>query len=421
MFLALFFSMILIGILLSLTIIPAEAIGTSDTMTWKIIFVTSWEKCSNRNLDALTFYGYITEQYLTKYNIKHQFAVPACVSTDNMYSMIKDALSSYDLLIIIPDILQSIQEQKQTGTLGHYSWQGSERSIVSQAYSLHVEHEASGWILSHELSHFALEWKGYPHEIWGDGVHEVQSKFNECLTMDTTGAHCSNFWTTVKTPSGKDTRVMSPIYTEDNKQQPEPTYPEQTNDYDTFEPSVETKHVIPADEFSPSSFTPRINPIQEDADQSRLQNLQSRMFSNVHIFYELELGQNISYEAIAEASKTYDSPHAKEEVSKAWGIMDNVSKLIGQIKIDQERSEEFLKRAFQGVESYHPRKSNSDLAEDRIERVEWKSAQIGSDLTFITEKLDYAEKFQNQYDEEKRLKQKQEGEKFRFCFLWWCF
>ena len=140
------------------------------------------------------------------------------------------------------------------------------------------------------------------------------------------------------------------------------------------------------------------------------------------LFDELEQGQNISYEAIAKASKTYDSPYAKEEVSKAWEIMDNVSRLIGQIKIDQERSEEFLKRAFQGVESYHPRKSNSDLAEDRIERVEWKSAQIGSDLTLITEKLDYAEKFQNQYDEEKRLKQqKQEEEKFRFCFLWWCF
>lgn len=141
--------------------------------------------------------------------------------------------------------------------------------------------------------------------------------------------------------------------------------------------------MIPADEFSSSSFTPRINPIQEDADQSRLQNLWSRMFSNMDLFDELELGQNISYEAIAKATKTYDSPYAKEEVSKAWKIMDNVSRLVGQIKIDQERSEEYLKSAFQGVESYHPRKSNSDLAEDRIERVEWKSAQIGSDLTSL--------------------------------------
>lgn len=413
--------------MLSPTIIPAEAVGTSDTMTWKIIFVTSWEKCSNRNWDALTFYGHITEQYLTKYNIKHQFAVPACVSTDNMYSVIKDALSSYDLLIIIPDILQSIQEQKQTGTLGHYSWQGNKRSIVSQAYSLYVEPESSGWILSHELSHFALEWKGYPHEIWVDGVHIVQSKFNECLTMDTTGAHCSNFWTTVKTPSGKDIRIMAPIYTEDNKQQPEPTYPEpesvseQTNDYDTFEPSVETKHVIPVDEFSPSSFTPRVTPIQEDADQSRLENLWSRMMSNRDLFHELKLGQNISYEAIAEVSKTYDSPHAKEEVSKAWEIMDNVSKLIHRIKIDQEKGEKFLKSAFKGLESYSARKSNSDFAEDRIESVEWRSAQIGSDLIFITEKLDYAEKFQNQYDEEKRLKQQKQEAENRFCFLWWCF
>lgn len=407
--------------MLSPTIIPAKAVGTSDTMTWKIIFVTSWEKCSNRNWDALTFYGHITEQYLTKYNIKHQFAVPACVSTDNMYSIIKDALLSSDLVIIIPDILQSIQDQKQTGTLGHYSWQGNERSIVSQAYSLYVEPESSGWVLSHELSHFALEWKDYPREIWVDGVHKVQSKFNECLTTDTIGASCSLFWIAVKTPSGKDIRVMAPIYTEDNKQQPEPTYQEQTNDYDTFEPSVETKHVIPVDEFSPSSFTPRIKPIQEDADQSRLQNLQSRMFSNMHIFYELELGQNISYEAITEASKTYDSPHAKEEVSKAWEIMDNVSKLIHRIKIDQEKSEGFLKRAFQGLESYSARKSNSDFAEDRIKRIELKSAQIGSDLIFITEKLDYAEKFQNQYDEEKRLKQQKQEAENRFCFLWWCF
>lgn len=427
-FLIIFLSVILIfnGISFSSeNIILPKAFGESDVLTWKMIFVTTWDNCSSRNLKALVFYQYLTGQYLTKYNINHQSARPSCVSTDNMSGIIQGSLSSYDLVIIIPDLWQSFKQQRNSNSLGHYNPNDDSRSIISQAFSYKVESKSSAWVLSHELSHFALQWKGYPHEVYGNGVHAVQSAYNKCQSNDFSGAMCPYLWDTITTTSGKQFPVMKPIYTKNYKQPPstysQPSYPQTTQK--TIESHEDVSDFVEDRIYQePPQFQAKVQPYSTRYDPESVKLTYSKIMSYKSSLEDLEYGIDVAQESIKNVRK-YDSSEANEEVHNAREAMKEVERLINIVKFDQKSSESFMDMVLSGDPSYNPRRTNLDVAEMKIDKVERRTDQIGFNLMEISERLDSAEKLQEQYEEEKQeLEDIQEKEvKTRFCFLWWCF
>jgi len=186
-------------------------------------FVTSADECSDRNVEAMEHYRSVTYQFLNKYKIEHDYPVAQCVDDDILPMLVDKYSHSYDLLVIIPDIWNSLKWLISKDKGGHYFYNGQSNIIVSEAVTPYVESKSATWILSHELSHFALAWNGYPTDVVRDGVHLYQEAYDKCISEDSTGAFCPQVWTTIQTKNGKSFHVMEPIFFEDYVQQKSPT------------------------------------------------------------------------------------------------------------------------------------------------------------------------------------------------------
>ncbi len=218
------FSMIILG----LSFIPLDVEGLSvlpiqektpndDSMDWEIIFLRTRGDCIQKNWQALGHYAYTTIQYLEMYKIKNALTGAHCISVDKSYAIIDKAVATSDLTIIIPDLLLSFIQNYKTDTLGHFSWygDGNDKTIVSQTTNfLKIEDKFATWTLSHELSHFALQWKGYSRNTHAEAVHLVEKNYQICKNDDVSLAMCTRLWDTVNTTKGKNFPVMSPSYTE---------------------------------------------------------------------------------------------------------------------------------------------------------------------------------------------------------------
>ena len=192
-------------------VMPEDFVNETTTLDWAIIFVTTTDKCFSNHEKALQFYESLTQQYFDKFKFDHNPFLSACVTEDIMF-LVTDLLTRYaDLTIVIPDYLMSNNDRHTTGSVGHYgSWKI--KTIVSQAETIFPEDKSTGWTLSHELAHFALDWKGYDKDIMGKAVHEVQKQYNSCASYDTTLTHCAYLRDSILTPSEKWFPVMSPYY-----------------------------------------------------------------------------------------------------------------------------------------------------------------------------------------------------------------
>lgn len=209
---AVFFSIILLSGVTS-TFSPSSAYATgNDKPIFGVWFVTSADKCSDRNIEAMEHYRSVTYQFLNKYKINHDYPVAQCIDVDILPELVDKYSQSYDLLIIIPDIWNSLKWLVSKNRGGHYYYNGQTNIIVSEAVSPYVESKSATWILSHELSHFALAWKGYSSDVYVQGVHTLQSSYDRCISEDSTGAFCPQLWTTIQTKNGKSFHVMEPIF-----------------------------------------------------------------------------------------------------------------------------------------------------------------------------------------------------------------
>jgi len=185
----------------------------AENLTVKLWFVTSNENgCSIWNEQALGFYQTITAQYLPKYDLQGYLEEAKCVRLNDVaenYDEFIEARQSVDLPIIVLDHTEATSQLKiQQNEYGHISFVDDERfGIVFGAFEPFViEDKKSAWTLSHEISHFALDYKGTPWSVYVDWVHGIQAEYDNCNDKQ----QCTDLWTTVTSPSGQLIPVMFP-------------------------------------------------------------------------------------------------------------------------------------------------------------------------------------------------------------------
>lgn len=67
------------------------------------------------------------------------------------------------------------------------------------------------WILSHELSHFVLSFKGYPRSVIQNAIHENEAGYDDCIGTNFQDEFCKDFKTTIRPDYvAKDFPVMKP-------------------------------------------------------------------------------------------------------------------------------------------------------------------------------------------------------------------
>ncbi|WP_299290188.1 hypothetical protein [Nitrosopumilus sp.] len=199
-----------------------EAQGLEKVFDYKIIFATSWSSCSERNLDSLSMYDSVVQQYLHKYNVGFNTMTHECVNKKFVQKTV-DETREGSLVIVITDAYTSYLWTKATETHGKYVDGKTHHVIVSTSSSLLSEPAKNIWTLSHELSHFALKQKimaihdsrydeltdNFAKEVIIDWVHDIQKKKNSCEKNYSSLNFCSELWTTITTPSGNLHPVMT--------------------------------------------------------------------------------------------------------------------------------------------------------------------------------------------------------------------
>jgi len=201
-------------------IIPLSAFAQTDNITTKHWFITSYENgCSVDNQKSLEFYEKLTPQYLSKYGIHGSQDTGKCVRGIDVANNLEDfssALANYDLPIIILDGFKGLDYALTTDAFGHYIFQDNQDVIIFASLSPFVESDSGAWTLSHELSHFALHEKEYSQSVFIDWVHQKQTETNTCLKNNLSLNNCPDLWTTVKSPLGKNIKMMK-IYTSESE------------------------------------------------------------------------------------------------------------------------------------------------------------------------------------------------------------
>ncbi|MBC8502706.1 MAG: hypothetical protein H8D35_06230 [Nitrosopumilus sp.] len=192
-------------------VVPEDYVNETPTLDWGIMFVTTTDKCYSNHEKALDFYASLTQQYFNKFKFDHNPYFVECITDDVMPLAVEAATNYGDLTIVIPDYLMSVKDRHTTGSLGHYGFYDI-KTIVSQAETLSTESKNTGWTLSHELAHFALDWKEYGNDIKREAVHKIQKQYNDCKSYDTTLTNCAFLWESIQTPSKKWIPIMSPSY-----------------------------------------------------------------------------------------------------------------------------------------------------------------------------------------------------------------
>ena len=241
-------SVIIISIAFVLLFVPLSAFAQTDNITSKHWFISSYEDgCSVDNQKSLEFYEKLTPQYLSKYDIHGSQDAGKCVRGIDVANNIEDfssALENYDLPIIILDGFKGLDYLLTTDAFGHYVFQDNQAVIIFASLSPFVESDSGAWILSHELSHFALHHKQYSQYIVIDWVHQIQTEASSCVKNDLSLNNCPDLWMTVKSPLGKNIKMMA-IYdntSEDISQPTQPALAQPFPDFSCFDSYVQKNY-----------------------------------------------------------------------------------------------------------------------------------------------------------------------------------
>ena len=178
----------------------------SDSLSYAVFYITENDKCSDSEYKSLKFYQIIAQEYLALYHVQADLQGSLCIP-DKSYKQYFSGLSTFTLPIVISDNAVG-QKLVQQGFYGMYEITGTgTQAIYVCSCNTQIESWAGAWVLSHELSHFALRYFGEPDVIAVNWVHYVQALVNQCQNGDFSKI-CPQYSTSVPAPSGNLIPVM---------------------------------------------------------------------------------------------------------------------------------------------------------------------------------------------------------------------
>jgi len=178
----------------------------SPALSYAVFFITENDQCSDSEYKSLKFYQIVADEYLSLYGIQHDLQGSLCVPLKN-YQSYFSGLSTFTLPVVISDNTVG-QQLVQQGFYGMYEITGTgKQAIYVCSCDAQIESWAGAWVLSHELSHFALRYFGEPDTIAVSWVHYIQALENDCQQGDFSKV-CPQYSASVTSPSGNQIPVM---------------------------------------------------------------------------------------------------------------------------------------------------------------------------------------------------------------------
>lgn len=177
-------ALLILPLLLLIIINPATAFAMHkpEVVKWQLIYLTGNPACSNYDYQMTNTYDEITEKYMAWYKLENSKLDPKCVA-ERTFS--KDSVpSDLDLLIFVYERSlgrSDLNSNQVGGVFFHAGGDKSTNHVILFCDCPNFDFSDPVWILSHELSHFILYYKGYGPDIVEDMIHNIDSKYDFCV------------------------------------------------------------------------------------------------------------------------------------------------------------------------------------------------------------------------------------------------
>ena len=176
-------AILLLQITSILILTPAYGIHQTQKEVWQIVVVSHEPACTIYHYQLAQKYQIITEEYFKLYEFDTSHYQPECYSIEK-FEWKYQKPDDLDLLILIYDRDLGRENLHPLGMGGFYSHSGGD--ITNNHTIIFCECSSFGysdppWILSHELSHFILNYLGFDLSSVEDQIHFVDNMYDYCM------------------------------------------------------------------------------------------------------------------------------------------------------------------------------------------------------------------------------------------------
>ncbi len=204
----------LIALLLLVPLLVLQSFASTETqLEWQLVFVSDKPACANYHYSTTIKYAEITEEYLGMYGVDNLKHPHMCVS-DSKYFEKYTMPDSLDLLILVYDRDLGERELHANRMGGFYSHLGEDQlknHVIIFCDCSNFYFSNPEWILSHELSHFILYYKGYNLDTIENLVHQYDERYDYCMS-EIYESSCVNSRIKLKTDSTAYGWSVVPLY-----------------------------------------------------------------------------------------------------------------------------------------------------------------------------------------------------------------
>jgi hypothetical protein len=204
--------------IIALMIVPStisESFADSEyNLLWQLVFIKNEQCGPNDTLDKV--YAGITSKYFELYQLENTAYDINCMSESEYqdFQMNEDI----NLLILVYDENLGKKILHPNNLDGIYIHAGNDRAknhlvIMCQCsdYDSGYERTLPSWILSHELSHFVLSYKGFAQSDIQNRIHDIEKEYDNCIGTNFQSSTCDEFKTSISLDSSaKDFVVITP-------------------------------------------------------------------------------------------------------------------------------------------------------------------------------------------------------------------
>ena len=205
-----------IGIIASTNILYNAYAEDHSDPKWILYYINDEHRCLTADKTETSELTSVVSQYFREYEFDNQLVESSCISLEDYENMtITDDIS---LLILVLDGTLGESILAKNGYEGMYSHLGDDKSlkhtIVIKTSSINDLYTATStsWLLSHELAHYVLSYKGYNGNAIEHLLHHDKTNYQDCVGKSSSYKQCAEVKTIMRPIDlGKDFFVM-PVY-----------------------------------------------------------------------------------------------------------------------------------------------------------------------------------------------------------------
>ena len=184
-------------------------------VVWQLVYIKA-NICHPTDTQVATMYSELTTTYLELYELENVGLEPTCITEAN-YENFKTS-EPVNLLILIYDEELGKKFLQSNDLDGVYVHDGNDRLknhtvVVCDCSEGKASFESAltPWILSHELSHFVLSYKGFNKLTIQEAIHSIENEYDSCIAEFKVDDDCSGIKLTTRAKNvARDFVVMKP-------------------------------------------------------------------------------------------------------------------------------------------------------------------------------------------------------------------